>query len=136
MNVLGAGAVLLAAAHLYFVEPKKLSPENITVKETAEFVDNLPDASSRQKLANHTFLLFYSSHYKENPDSYKRLNSKTLNEAPKGSYIIWESHYGYRPEFTNDIQLETLQNNKNYMLVKQFVSADKRFGAFVFEKVS
>src|SRR4030095_2346277 len=88
MNTFSVAVIMLAAVHLYFVEPKKLSPENITVKETAEYVDNLPEISAREKLANHTFLLFYSSHYKEKPDSYKRLNSKTLSEAPKGSYII------------------------------------------------
>jgi hypothetical protein len=71
MNILGGAVILLSAVHLYFVEPKKLSPENITVKETAEFVDNLPEAAAREKLANHTFLLFHSSHYKENPGSYK-----------------------------------------------------------------
>jgi hypothetical protein len=73
--------------------------------------------------------------YKENPESYKRLNTKTLNEAPKGSCIIWESHYGYRPEFTNDVQLEALQDTSKYVFKKQFVSGDKRFAAFIFEKL-
>jgi hypothetical protein len=135
MKILSGTVILLAAVHLYFVEPKKLSPENITIKETAEFVDTLPDKDKKEILANHTFLLFYSLHYKEKPDSYKRLNSKTLSEAPKGSYIIWDSHYGYRPEFTNDVQLETLQNETKYKLIKQFISGDRRFGAFVFEKL-
>jgi len=132
--------ILLSAAHLYFVEPKKLSTENIAVKETAEFVDSLPDAKSRLKLTNHSFIQFYSSGYREKPELYRNLNSKSIQEAPKGSYIIWESHYGHRPEFKGydnlslDVQLESIQNDSAYRPIKQIVSSDKRFASFVFEK--
>jgi hypothetical protein len=68
-------------------------------------------------------------------NSFKKLDSKTLASAPKGSVIIWESHYGYRPEFLNDVPLDSLQDSTRYKLVKQFISSDKRFGSFVFEKL-
>lgn len=127
--------VMLAASYMYFVEPKQLSPENITIKETAEFLDSLPDLKDKEKLTNHTFIMFHSALYKQNIPSFKKLDMKNLNEAPKGSILIWESHYGYRPEFKNDVPFESLQDSTKYRLIKQFVSGDKRFASFIIEKL-
>ena len=59
---------------------------------------------------------------------------KSLEEAPKGTIIIWDSHYSYRPEYKNDTKLDYLQNNKNFKLLNQIESTDRRFAAFIFEK--
>jgi len=140
MSIFSVLVVILAAAHLYFVEPKKLSPENISIKETADFIDSLPDINNKLKLTNHIFMQFYSSSYKDNPVLYKNLNSKSIIEAPRGSLVIWDSHYGYRPEFKGydnmpyDVQFENIKNNDGFKLLRQFVSADKRFYTFIFEK--
>lgn len=131
---LGIALVILGAVHLYFVEPKELSPENISVKETAEFIDTINDAKDKEKLTNHTFIMFYSNQYKQNQKLFRKLDLKNLNEAPKGSYIIWESHYGYRPEFKNDVQLDVLKDTVKFKFIKQIVSQDQRFGSFIFEK--
>jgi hypothetical protein len=135
LNKLAVVLFIATVVHMYFVEPKKLSPENISVKETAEFLDSMPGLKEKEKLTNHSFIFFYSNGYKENMNSFKKLDSKTLASAPKGSVIIWESHYGYRPEFLNDVPLDSLQDSTRYKLVKQFISSDKRFGSFVFEKL-
>lgn len=135
LSTLGISLVILASVHLYFVEPKKLSPEYISVKETAEFIDQMPEAKGKEKLTNHTFIMFYSDQYKVNQRSFKKLDLKNLTESPKGSLVIWESHYGYRPEFKNDVQMEVLQDTAKYKLIKQFVSTDKRFGSVIFEKL-
>ncbi len=132
---LGIVLVLLSISYIYFVVPKQLSPENISVKETAEFLDTLPDMKDKQKLTNHTFIMFHSSVYKQNIPSFKKLDLKNLGEAPKGSIIIWESHYGYRPEFKNDVPFETFQDTIKYKLIKQFTSSDKRFASFIIEKL-
>lgn len=135
LNNLGLSLVILAAVHLYFVDVKQLSPENISVKETAEMLDGMPEAGGKLVLTNHTFINFYSKRFKENISLFKKLDQKNLGEAPAGSIIIWESHYGYRPEFLNDVQLETLQDTAKYRLINQVISSDKRFGAFIFEKL-
>jgi hypothetical protein len=132
---LGIAVVLLAAFHLYFVDTKKLSPENITVRETAEYLDSMPEAKDKVKLTNHTFIQFYSNTFRDNTVLFRKLDQKNLSEAPKGAIIIWESHYGYRPEFLNDVQITSLQDTTKYRLFRQFVSSDKRFGAFIFEKL-
>jgi hypothetical protein len=132
---LGIALVLVSFSYIYFVAHKQLSPENISVKETAEFLDTLPDLKDKEKLTNHTFIMFHSNLYKQNIPSFKKLDMKNLNEAPKGSIIIWESHYGYRPEFKNDVPFETFNDTTKYKLIKQFTSSDKRFASFIIEKL-
>ena len=129
--------VVLSVVYLLTsTEPKKLSPENISIKETSEYIDGIPGVNDKEKLANHIFIPFYSKSYKSNPDEYKKLDMKNLQEAPKGSIVIWDSHYGYRPEFKNDVQLDVLQKNiSGYKFLKQIVSPDQRFASFIFEKL-
>lgn len=136
LNKLSIALVVLAILHLYFgMDPRKLSPENITVKETADYMEGIKDFDSRAKLANHTLLLFYSKSFRNDPQKFEKLDMKNLAAAPKGSIIEWDSHYGYRPEFSNDVKLETIQKDSvNYKFLKQTVSADKRFASFIFEK--
>jgi hypothetical protein len=140
MQNLAIALVILSAGYIYFVEPKQLSPENISVKETAEFLDSMPDKDSRLKLTNHSFIRFYSSSFKNNPQAFKFINSKTLNEAPKGSYIIWETHYGMREKMAGDdglmwdVPVTTFQDTTKYKLIKAFTSSDKRFEAYIIEK--
>lgn len=131
---------LLSAGYIYFVEPKQLSPENITVKEAAEYIETLPEKDSRLKLVNHSFVRFYSPAFKNNPHSFKFINSKTLNEAPKGSYIIWETHYGMRDKMAGDdglfwdVPVTVFRDTSKYKLLKAFTSSDRKFEAYVIEK--
>jgi hypothetical protein len=134
LNTLGAAVIILSIVHLNFVETKKLSPENITVRQAAEFIDQMPEAKGKEKLTNHTFIMFYSNSFKENTDMFKKLDLKNLSSAPKGSVIIWDSHYGYRPEFMNDVKSDILLDTVKYKMVKQFASSDDRFGAYIFVK--
>ncbi|MGB4853214.1 MAG: hypothetical protein WBQ38_12945, partial [Ignavibacteria bacterium] len=117
--------------------PKKLSPENIAVKETSEFISSL-NLKDKEVFYNHTFIPFYNDkYYRESPGNFKRLISENLKNAGQGSIVIWDSHYSYRPkDMKNDVQLEVLKNNPGYKLLKNVNSSDGRFASFVFEKVN
>jgi hypothetical protein len=138
INYLNKVSVILILASVLYLgidfKPKQLSSENQTVKNVAEFVNS--NDSDRNVYTNHSVLLFYLKGYREHPDKYLPLNSKYINDVPKGSILIWESHYGYRPEFSNDIKIESLQNNPDYKILNQFGSVDRRFTAFVIEKIN
>ena len=136
LNKLSITLVILAALHLYFgVQPRKLSPENVAVKETSDYVSGISGLDAREKLSNHTMIQFYSPSYRTNPLTFKKLDSKELAAAPKGTIVIWDSHYSYRPEFQNDVKLETIEKDSaDYKLLKQIVSNDRRFGSYIFEK--
>ncbi|MDD5361979.1 MAG: hypothetical protein PHN88_07590 [Ignavibacteria bacterium] len=135
LNKISVALIILAIVYLGIdFKPKQLSPENQTVKSTAEYVNSLD--KNVNYYTNHSVLLFFLKGYREHPDKYLPLNSKYFNDIPKGSILIWENHYGYRPEFNNDIKIETLQSNPDYKILNQFGSVDRRFSAFVIEKIN
>lgn len=127
--------IILCLGYTFYSEkPKQQGTENISVSQVADWYRNNADKSSRV-LYNHSLILFYGDVYGEQKKQFSMLNMRSLEEAPKGTIVIWDSHYSYRPEYKNDTKLEFLQNNPNYKLLNQFVSSDKRFGAFIFEKL-
>jgi hypothetical protein len=111
-----------------------LSPENQTVKSVADILNQ--ENLKGNFYSNHSVLLFYLKNYKNEPQKYLPLNSKNMSDVPKGSILVWENHYGYRPEFNNDIKFEDLQNNPDYKVLNQYPSADKRFVAYIIEKIN
>ena len=134
MQVIILTAILSIGYTFYTEKPKQQGPENIAVKQLAEWYSSNTD-KSQQVLYNHSLVLFYAGIFGEQKKNFKILNMKSLAEAPKGSIVIWDSHYSYRPEYKNDTQLEELQNNPNYKLLNQVGSTDRRFVAFIFEKL-
>ena len=138
LNKLSAALLLLAAVSLILsFNPKKLSSENIAIKETSDFIGSL-DLKGKEVYYNHTFIPFYSDrYYRESPENFKRLISENLKNAGQGSIVIWDSHYSYRPkDMKNDVQLEVLKNNPGYKLLKNINSSDGRFASFIFEKIN
>jgi len=138
LNKLSVAFLILSLAGLYFgYTPKKLSAENIALKQTSEFIESINPAG-KEIYYNHTFIPFYNDkHYKESPDNFKRLLTENLKVVKKGSIVVWDSHYSYRPkDMKNDVQLEDLKNNQDYKLLKNIYSNDGRFASFVFEKIN
>jgi hypothetical protein len=133
-QLIAVTAILVIGYTFYSEKPKQQGPENISVSKIAEWYKQNAD-KSMPVLYNHSLILFYGDVYGEQKKNFKMLNMKALEEAPKGTIVIWDSHYSYRPEYKNDTKLEFLQNNTNYKLLNQLVSSDRRFGAFIFEKL-
>ncbi|MGB9696460.1 MAG: hypothetical protein ACP5P3_04100 [Ignavibacteria bacterium] len=127
--------VILSVVYLLIdFTPKKLSPENLTVRTAADFL-NLQNLSGINVYTNHSVFMFFAKEYREHPEKFKPLNSKNVAEAPEGSIFFWENHYGYRPEWKNDVKIEDLKANPKMKLINQFTSSDKSFVIFVFEKI-
>lgn len=137
LNKLSVGLLILAIINLTLsFTPKKLSSENIAVKEASDFINTL-DLNGKDIYYNHTFIPFYNDkYYRQSPKNFKRLISENLKEAKQGSILVWDQHYSYRPkDMKNDVQLETLKNDTiNYKLIKNINSSDGRFRTFIFEK--
>ena len=136
LNKVSVILVILSVLYLAIdFTPKKLSPENLTVKIATEYL-NTQDTHGMNVLTNHSLLMFYSDAYKKDPAKFVSINLKNVTDAPKGSIVAWDNHYGYRPEWKSDTKLEDLQNNKDFKLLNQFSSADKRFVIYLFEKIN
>lgn len=129
---------LLLTAVIYLsldFEPKKLSSENITIKNTVTYLNTLEN-TNRNIYCNHTLLFFFSENYKNEIDKYKSITYKNLSEASKGSLVVWDSHYGYRKEWGLDVDYNYLKNNSDYKFLKNLASNDGVFSVFVFEKIN
>ncbi|MEO6695024.1 MAG: hypothetical protein ABIY50_12035, partial [Ignavibacteria bacterium] len=138
LNKLSVALLILAIANLLLsFDPKKLSPENIALKQTSDYLNTLA-INGKEIYYNHAFIPFYSDKfYKESPMNFKRLLTGNLKDAKPGSIMIWDSHYSYRPkDMKNDVQLEMLKNDSAYKLLQTINSNDNRFSSFVFEKVN
>jgi hypothetical protein len=125
--------ILSIGSTVYSFEPRQLSPENISVKEVAEYTLK-PQFKDKGIYYTHTNLVFYSNLSGAGMDKYIPLDMKSLSEAKSGDIIIWDTHYGYRPEYKKDVQLQVLEDSTSFKLLNQFISSDRRFAAYVFEK--
>lgn len=124
--------ILSIASTLYAFEPRQLSPQNIAVKQVADYSAS-PEFNDKKIYYTHTNLVFYSILAGVEMEKFIPLDMKSLSEAKPGDIIIWDTHYGYRPEYKKDVQLEVLQDSTRYKFINQFVSSDRRFAAYVFE---
>lgn len=118
---------------LYFEKPKQQSAENIAVNDLAQWYNNNIDKYT-PVLYNHSLIFFYGNIFGEQKKLFNILNMKSLQEAPKKTIVIWDSHYSYRPEYKNDTQLNYLQDTSKFKPLNQIASSDRRFAAFIFEK--
>ena len=136
LNKMSVVLILLSLVYLFInFEPKKLSPENLKIKEAAEYIDNNFKANDKEFLSNHSMLSFFSQQYKDNITNFKPIQTGTLQDAPSGSIIIWDTHYGYRPEWGNDVNIDLLVNDSaNYKFVNQILWDPRGAGAYIFEK--
>ncbi|HRE41193.1 MAG TPA: hypothetical protein PLG90_07650 [Ignavibacteria bacterium] len=135
INNLSTAYIILSIVSLFLIyEPKKLSAENLSVKEVASFISEIPEIKSKQIFSNHSILQFYSVQSDINPNQINSINKNNLNSIKSGSIVIWENHYGFRPEWGSDVNINDLINNPDYTLLKQFNATDRRFQAYVFER--
>lgn len=126
--------VLTVGYTFYTEKPKPRGEQNITVNKISDWYKENIDRS-KPVLYNHSLVLFYAGIFGKDKENFRILNTATLSESPPGTIIIWDSHYSFRPEYKNDVKLELLQDKEKYKLLNQFISADKRFVAYIFEKL-
>lgn len=90
--------------------PYKLRPEEETIKQIC---NELPEGNI---YTNHSLVRYFSG-----------IKTLLIQKEMYGT-VIYESHYGYRPEYSANIKFTDIKNVKWY---KQFLSSDKRFQAII-----
>ncbi len=139
LNKLSGILILLSAAYLFMsFKPREYSPENLAVKQMGAFLAGSEFDNKKIVVTTQTSspVFLFGDFSAERKKNFVHLNSKNLANAVKGDIIVWDSHYGYRPEYDNDVKFEILQRDTTLKLLNQFASSDKRYQAFVFEKVN
>jgi len=125
---------------LFTVRPFKLTPEDLTMeKVTNSIINKRFIDEKRPVMVNHNlFKFFYDKKKSGVYENLVFLDSLTLETAPVGSIILWESHYGYRPKlYKNAINVDYFQRRPTqYTMLQNHISSDQRFQAVLLERVA
>lgn len=133
--VLGACLVFAAVE----VHPKKLSPEHLVVQKCFRQISRNPEYRNRPILTNHAAANFF--YYRETNTTIKNLgslDSTHLEQAPRGTIIIWDNRYGYRPLRTKGSVLTTYfdADTATYRFLQPYLVQNKEgFAMGVYEKI-
>lgn len=137
LNKLSLMLLFLSAVYLFLsFKPREYSPENNAVRQMGAYLAGSEFDTKKIFVTTQTSspIFLFGDFSSERKKNFIHLNTKNLAGAQKGDLIVWDSHYGYRPEYENDVKLEQLQKDPNLKLLSQFPSSDRRYQAFVFEK--
>lgn len=139
LNKLSVTLIVISAVYFFIsFEPRKLSAENLTVKQVGEYLDK-PELSEKKIYITTQLtgpIVLFGDIQSERKKKFIHLNSENVSKAEKGDLVIWDSHYGYRPEYKNDLKLESLEDNPDFKKIKQFNSNDNIFKTYIFEKIN
>lgn len=117
--------------------PLQLAPEHQTVKNFhAYFEENLKAKSPKTMIAHPWFFFFDDFNYYANAyaaGNYLEMRKEKMNELPVGGLVVWDTHYSWR--LSSNVQQEDLTKNPEYKFVQQFISPDRKFAIYVFEKI-
>lgn len=132
--LVSALGLVIAAASL---KPYKLSPEDQAVEKIMDWTINNTKIGTVPVFVNHTLAnFFYDLRKGEGIPMRGSLDTAAVMKAPPGSLVIWEQHYGYRPNLKMGLHPDLLtQSPDTFRLIHHEISKDQRFNAVVFEKV-
>ncbi len=129
-----AGLCLLSMA--LTIKPKKLCcDENFEQQKIVNYIKEtwLDNKPIYQSLA--LFNFFYGKNPWDFPNgNYGLSGDSSLDKAPKGAIVIWDSHYATK---YGKVEIDYFNKNQSgYKMLKEFRSADNYFMALVFEKLA
>ena len=144
-------SILAVMVTLSIVDTRKIQPEEEIVKKAAKWYNDQIKQSKNPQNNNpvlftedsrlaleHALFYFYSE---KNRGSFKNkpvgLTKEATDTLKKGDLVIWESHYGYRPQLRpTSLKYEDYENDPRFQKIQYYQSSDNRFTIVFFLKVS
>lgn len=134
--VTGLLLVTLVGFTVYAEKPRTLDAEAETVKQAVEWYLAQPEEFQQRPLySNHVLFRYFADIDINDSNRDRGLRLAELAEAPAGSVIVWESHYG-NSQFGGDVPMEYFEQTPGYTFLQQFIAVDQSFGVLVFEKAA
>ncbi|WP_448518631.1 glycosyltransferase family 87 protein [Rhodoflexus sp.] len=132
-----SGLILLSA--LVTVRPIKLSGEDAACQRLAAWYSNYEQSNGEPPALylHHDMFYYYLGRTRYEFNTRPQfITDENVKAAPKGSLIIWDSHYSYRPELRKESLTYDYFTSKpdQYEIVHEVISDDQTFGALVFRK--
>lgn len=119
------------------LHPYKLSDENIAIRQLVQKINKQQALKSKPLYCNHSNIWYYwLTETNERKMPTGSLDSASIEAAPIGSLMVWDSHYGYRPNRTpGSVMPEYFEKNGYKFLEPLMITAkDRNFQIAVFEK--
>jgi hypothetical protein len=86
-------------------------------------------------LTNHNLVQFFGGIRITDTNRVRSMRQADIINAPVGSIILWDTHYGFRPEYKMDVAYDYFEkHSSSFKLLQQFNSEDNRFVCLAFEK--
>lgn len=130
--------VLSCFMALLSVKPIKLSAEDSTCQDLARWFQNNQELVKDKPLYNTHIMFYYFLGKVEKqlkPEPIAIADTATMEKAPVGSIVLWDSHYGYRPNFKRGVPYQYFVDSGKFRDLQVFQSSDNNFAYVVFEKV-
>lgn len=113
--------------------PIPLSEEHTLVRDIAAFCRSGP-LGGRPILVNHPMFAFYAWDGGTDVPSYPRATMENIRRAGAHTLIVWDTHYGYRPELFADAHFDSLVADPRLRVVREEVGSSIMFSIVVIEK--
>lgn len=129
--------VLCAFMALVSVKAVPLSPEDKTCQTVARWYQQNASLVQGKPLYNtHIMFYYYMGKVEKQftPEPIAIADTATMEKAPVGSIVLWDSHYGYRPNFKRGVPYEYFAQSGKYQELSVFQAEDNRFATVIFEK--
>jgi hypothetical protein len=119
------------------VKAIKLSEEDKVCKQVAEWY-KANEASWKGKPLYNTHIMFYyflgKVEKQFQPEPIVIADTATMEKAPAGSLVLWENHYGFRPNYKRGVPYEYFVQSGQYETLQIFQAAEGGFAYVLFEK--
>lgn len=131
---IGRGVTLVAVlavvlTTLSVVRPFELTLEQLAVQEAVDWY-RATGADQRLTLGAHVWFTYLNGLDPYETQRYRALTPESLEEAPEGAIVVWDSHYAHRLNY--GVPLSMLIDSGCYALLQDFGSGG--FHLHIFEK--
>ena len=130
-------AVLCSFMALVNVKAIKLSDEDKTCQDVARwYKDNAELVKDKPFYNTHIMFYYYMGKVEKQfkPEPIAIADTATMEKAPVGSIVLWDSHYGHRPNYKRGVPYEYFAQSGKYKELQVFQANDQRFFYIIFEK--
>jgi len=115
-------------------EPQPMSLEDQTCQTVVDYYLNA-GYDKKPTLMNHSLFYYFSGLPRRYNEQYRFISVENLETAEPGTIVLFDSHYGGNQEQRGVLTYEMAVQRKDYKVLQQFVSPDRRFGVLVMEKL-
>jgi hypothetical protein len=125
--------VITIGGTLISERPLRLSEEHALMREVVRFHQS-SGLGSRPTLVNHPMFDYFERASGRRRPKPGVITMQTIRAAKPGTIIVWDTHYGYRPELNTDAHFDSLSKDPSLHLVREFVADTLLFSVVVVEK--